>query len=198
MEVLAVKSPEGGKFAIASAFPVQIGRNVIANFDYGLDECVVAAAMDERDVVRPKWNLERIITPADEEVLKENAKLASGMAARFERISREKTPDFKVFSARLSFARKRIFMRYTSREARPDVSQAVAEMEKVFGVETHIWRATLKDEIATLGAIGYCGRACCCATWLNSSAAGRISSTNISECGACGKRRCCLDFEHEK
>lgn len=190
---LKVRTCEGGHFVISSPFPAKIGDRALALFDYGLDECMVVERIEE-SILPPKSSLQRLLTDSDEKRICENRSLATSMAATLERLAAGKG-EFKVFSSRLSFARTRLFIKYTSSAARPDLTNAIGELKNMFGVDVHIWKAALKDEIGEFGAMGYCLRPCCCTTFLKSSAVGRTPAPS-ADCGACMKRRCCKDFEN--
>ena len=57
-----------------------------------------------------------------------------------------------------------------------------------------------RDEVGMLGAMGPCGRPCCCATWQTCYPAG-LTPERVRECasaqpnGICGRFKCCLAFE---
>ncbi len=210
MTLARIIMPEKGVFQVrVEGEAPSAGDRVVADLDYGLDEGTVDA-LEEVDpsaegVRIPSFSfVRRLEGEADERTLKENARLASAMAARFEQLARKTVPDFRVRRVRLSFGRGRLFLRYTSQTPKCELSHVASEIRRVFSVGVNYWALGPRDTVACVGALGPCSRACCCASWLErypqnlnpqslmgSAGAGGTSGMN----GTCGRFKCCLKFE---
>lgn len=178
------------------------GKFVVA-LDYGEDVGQVGAVESYDSEVHgprvPGFRLLRPMTDADGKILEENSRLASAMASSFASIAREVVNDLRIPFSRLSFGRKRLFLRCVTEKTKPDFSTAQEYLKQQFGVETNIWPMGPRDEVSVLGGIGPCGRACCCCSWQfkypSHLAPDRRESTPALMNGACGRFKCCLAFE---
>lgn len=211
MTLARVIMPEKGVFQVRveGAQPPSTGDRVIVNLDYGLDEATVDAIEEidpSADGARvPAFSYVRKLGgAADERTLKENARLSSAMAARFEQLARQTVPDFRVRRDRLSFGRGRLFVRYTSQTPKCDLSHVASEIKRVFSVSVNFWALGPRDVVACTGGIGPCGRVCCCASWLERYPQ-NLNPQSLKGCagvggtsgmnGTCGRFKCCLKFE---
>jgi cell fate regulator YaaT (PSP1 superfamily) len=178
------------------------GKFVVA-LDYGEDVGQVGAVESYDSEVHgprvPGFRLLRPLADADGKILEENSRLASAMASSFASIAREAVKDLRIPFSRLSFGRKRLFLRCVTENTKPDFSAAQEYLKQQFGVETNIWPMGPRDEVSVLGGIGPCGRACCCCSWQfkypSHLAPDRRESTPALMNGLCGRFKCCLAFE---
>lgn len=147
----------------------------------------------------PGFRLLRPLTDADVKILGENEKLSAAMCNAFQSAAKEDVRDLRIPFSRLSFGRKRLFIRYVSEISRPDFSRAREYLLQRFGVETNLWPMGPRDEVSVLGGIGPCGRACCCCSWQfkypSHLAPDRRESMPALMNGLCGRFKCCLAFE---
>jgi cell fate regulator YaaT (PSP1 superfamily) len=175
----------------------------VVTLDYGEDVGQVGAVEPYDVAVHgtrvPGFRLLRPLTAADGKILEENARLASAMAGSFAAVAKEAAGDLRIPFSRLSFARRRLFLRCVTEVAKPDFSAAQEYLLQQFGVETNIWPMGPRDEVSVLGGLGPCGRACCCCSWQfkypSHLAPDRRESTPALMNGACGRFKCCLAFE---
>ena len=205
--VASVVMPERGVFLVRCPEDIPLddcrkGRMAIVSLDYGLDagELVSAAPYDPsvHGARMPGYRLERFVAETDRARIAENAELAASMNIAFEKTVSADVPDLRVFAARLSFGRGRLFLRFVSERRRPDLSRAVAEMKRLFGVSVNAWQMGPRDEVACMGALGPCGRVCCCASWQKrfpSRIAAPAGANPACVNGVCGRFKCCWSFE---
>ena len=115
--------------------------------------------------------------------------------------SRKSIPDLRLPSARLSFGRRRLFLRYVSEQQHPDFSSAQEALRRRFGVDVSLWAMGPRDEVAEIGGLGPCGRVCCCCSWQrrypSHLAPDRRNAMPALMNGTCGRFKCCLAFERE-
>ncbi len=205
--VASVVMPERGVFLVRCPDSVSVedcrcGRKVVVSLDYGADvgEIVSAAVYDPgtHGARLPGYRLDRFVQDSDAARFAENEKLASAMAEDFEKAIRPEVPDIRALGSRLSFGRTRLFIRYVSDRRKPNLSGAFAEMKRIHGVSVNAWQMGPRDEVACTGALGPCGRVCCCASWqkrfpvrVTPPQGANPSCLN----GICGRFKCCWAFE---
>ena len=211
--VSKVQMPERGLFtvrvdeALAQAGRVQAGAKgrFIVSLDYGEDVGSVIETAPYDPAVHgervPGFRLVRPFLPQDERTLAENAARAEAMRAAFLAAVRAPPPSLRIPCVRLSFGRRRLFLRYVCEQPHPDFSAAQETLKQRFGVEASLWAMGPRDEVAELGALGPCGRVCCCSSWQrrypSHLAPDRRNALPVLMNGTCGRFKCCLAFERE-
>ena len=210
--VATVQMPERGVFtvrvddalAVAGVPSDAKGRFIVA-LDYGEDVGdVVGVETYDPSVHGPRIPGFRLVRPfeaADERTLAENSRRAEEMRKAFLEVARETLPDLRVPCARLSFGRRRLFLRYVCDRPHPNFSAAQEALRIQFKVDANLWAMGPRDEVAELGGIGPCGRVCCCCSWQHRypshlSPDRRSSQPSLMN-GTCGRFKCCLAFERE-
>ena len=123
-------------------------------------------------------------------------------------IAREKARnlglDLKFISSEVSFDCKRVGLYFTS-EARVDFRELVKELASALHARIELRQLYERDDVKLRGALGMCGRECCCRSHLRdfekvtvkmAKVQGlSLNPTKIS--GICGKLMCCLKYENE-
>ena len=206
-----VLMPEHGVFAVrveddlvASGVVSEgsTGRFVVA-LDYGEDVGTVIetvpydpAAHGER---LPGFRLLRPVAPQDEATMAENAVRAEEMRVAFLAGTQKTYPDLRVPSVRLSFGRRKLFLRYVCEQQHPNLTGALGALRHQFGVDVSLWAMGPRDEVADLGGLGPCGRVCCCCSWQRRYPShltpDRRNALPSLMNGTCGRFKCCLAFE---
>ena len=208
-----VLMPERGVFAVrvdeslASSGVISEGTTgrFIVVLDYGEDVgTAIETALYDPAVHGeriPGFRMVRPLVPADENTIAENETLANDMRDFFLATARTAVPDIRISSARLSFGRKKLFIRYASEQSRPNLSAVHDAMRRRFGVDVSIWMIGPRDEIAENGGLGPCGRVCCCCSWQkrypSHLAPDRRNALPSLMNGTCGRFKCCLAFERD-
>ena len=110
--------------------------------------------------------------------------------------------DMKLINTEYTFDGSKILFYFTA-DGRVDFRELVKSLAGVFRTRIELRQMGVRDEAKTLGAIGICGRALCCSTFLNDfhSVSIRMAKdqglslnpTKIS--GICGRLMCCLQYE---
>ena len=123
-------------------------------------------------------------------------------------IAREKARnlglDLKFISSEVSFDCKRVGLYFTS-EARVDFRELVKELASALHARIELRQLYERDDVKLRGALGMCGRECCCRSHLRdfekvtvkmAKVQGlSLNPTKIS--GICGKLMCCLKYEND-
>jgi cell fate regulator YaaT (PSP1 superfamily) len=94
---------------------------------------------------------------------------------------------------------------YYTADERVDFRELIKVLADQFGVRIEMRQIGLRQEAATLGGIGTCGRELCCSSWLVdfksvSTGAARVQQLSINSqklAGQCDKLKCCLNYEYE-
>lgn len=123
-------------------------------------------------------------------------------------IAREKAQklglSLKFISSEVSFDCKRVGLYFTS-EDRVDFRELVKELASALHARIELRQLYERDDVKLRGALGMCGRECCCRSHLRdfekvtvkmAKVQGlSLNPTKIS--GICGKLMCCLKYENE-
>lgn len=201
--------PENGLFRLrCMCAPPPPGSAVTVSLQYGLDVGVAGKTVqydpEEHGPRVPGYQLLRLRSGDDEAAMKANRPLAERLRDEFVADVRASVPGFKVYYSRLSLGGKCIFMRHASEAGETVLEQAKSALARRHDVRVNLWQTGPRDEVAALGGVGPCGRACCCAGWLNRFPA-RIAPDRVrglvggvaAQNGICGRFKCCLSFEDE-
>lgn len=207
-EVTRVLMPEKGVFLVGlpEGYDSPAGTKCLVKLDYGEDVAEVKTAQKYDPEIHgdriPGFRLIRPLTPADEQRLRANAELADSMCVTFLKLASAEGHQLQIRHKRLSFGRERLFLRFISPELRPDLSRPCAELRRLFNVTVNAWQLGPRDDVALTGAMGPCGRPCCCTCWQTRYPQGltaeRVRCMGISpggQNGICGRFKCCLAFE---
>ena len=110
----------------------------------------------------------------------------------------------KFISSEVSFDCKRVVLYFTS-EDRVDFRELVKELASALHARIELRQLYERDDVKLRGALGMCGRECCCRAHLRdfekvtvkmAKVQGlSLNPTKIS--GICGKLMCCLKYENE-
>ncbi len=206
--VAHVRMPERGVFMVRCADGVRpnAGESVVVALDYGEDMGVALSPVppDVSAAGRrpPGFRALRVATAADVERAARNARLAQTMAAEFAELAKSRSAvSVRVPHARLSLAGARLFLRFVARRGVGGLSRLVDEFQTRHGVEVNARQIGPREEVALVGAIGPCGRPCCCATWQTRCphGGGLLAERGngagpCAKAGVCGCRRCCTAF----
>ena len=123
-------------------------------------------------------------------------------------IARKKASDLglslKFISSEVSFDCKRVVLCFTS-EDRVDFRELVKELASALHARIELRQLYERDDVKQRGALGMCGRECCCRSYLRdfekvtvkmAKVQGlSLNPTKIS--GICGKLMCCLKYEND-
>lgn len=200
-----VQMPEKGVFAVRCPHAgFAKGQEVVVNLGYGTDLGTVQRIETYDPAVHgaavPGYQLVRVKTDEDTRAATANAVSAQTLGAAFLSLAQEAVPDVQILHARLSLGRQRLFVWYACPSRRCDlasVAKALGQREKL---QVFVRQLGPRDEVGLIGAMGPCGRPCCCATWQTRYPTG-LTPERVRECtsaqpnGICGRYKCCLAFE---
>ncbi len=110
----------------------------------------------------------------------------------------------KLLNAHYSFDCKLIVIQFTA-EGRVDFRELVKELSRALNTRIELRQIGVRDETAICGGIAVCGRTLCCCSFLKEFASINVrmakeqdlSLTPSTISGACGRLKCCLQYEHK-
>lgn len=152
-------------------------------------------------------NLVQIIRKATENDLKtncENCKLAKSMLPEIKKIANEQNLDMKIGLITLSLDKSKITVNYTAEE-RVDFRELIKILASKYKAKIEMKQIGNRDETKAIGAMGMCGRVCCCKAFLSDFEKVSIKMAKNQNIalnpnrinGMCGRLLCCLKYEDD-
>lgn len=148
-----------------------------------------------------------VIRVADEDDIKKNTEnLVAGreILPKVKEIIKNYGLEMKVTRCEYTFDREKLIIHYTADE-RVDFREVVKTLALEFKARIEMHQINSRDETQIMGALGCCGRVCCCKNHLSDfdkisikMAKKQGLSLNPQKLnGICGKLLCCLKYEDE-
>lgn len=207
-KVVGVRFREEGKtyYFDTSHFVLRIGDRVIVKTEQGagLCEVVVPPRSFNPELHR---NLKNIYRLAAEEDLSQHEKNKEFEEEAYhfclERI-KAREMQMKLVSTEALFDGSKIIFFYTA-DGRVDFRELVKDLVARFRIRIEMRQIQVRNEAKKIGGIGCCGRALCCASFLNSfepisvkmAKEQNLSLNPAKISGLCGRLMCCLSFEYQ-
>ena len=207
--LVTVALPETRCFAatLPDGLAVAAGTPCVVEHDGAPELCRVRLVLDDDDcrdarLAAPSARVLRLATDDDLARGATNGQLATQAMEQFDREVANAPQGVHAVAARFSLDRSRLLVVYHA-DQRFDARRAAAGLKRRFQAETEARQVGIRDEAGVLGGLGTCGRATCCATWLQ-----RFSPVNVRMAkaqglslnpgtinGSCGRLKCCLAYE---
>ena len=186
---------------------LQPGDHVIIDTARGSEYGTCAGAnhrIAQKDVVAPLRKVLRKANAQDERIAADNrAKEKRAYNICMEKIA-EHGLDMQLVSAEVAFDGSKILFYFTADE-RVDFRELVKNLASVFHTRVELRQIGVRDKAKMVGGLGICGRAFCCASFLDDFQPVSIkmaktqnlslNPTKIS--GTCGRLMCCLKYEQD-
>lgn len=183
---------------------LKIGDKVIVSSLRGLESGKV---IGEKFVASPDEQLllvVRLETDNDEKIFKENLKLEKQIKEKTKGIVKQFNLNMKIADVLLSLDNSKVTISFTAEE-RVDFRQLVKELANALKMRIELRQIGSRDEVKIVGAMGVCGRPCCCSNYFNDFSHVSIKMAKIqnlslnpsSISGICGRLMCCLAYENE-
>lgn len=191
--------PSGFEYKQGDAVVVETSRGI----EYA-DVTLLPREVAEEDIVAPLKPVIRVATEADRQRVRDNmAKEKEAMTIGLECIAARQL-EMKLVDVEYTFDGKKIIFYFTA-DGRVDFRELVRDLAARFHIRIELRQIGVRDETKMMGGLGPCGRAVCCASFLNDfvpvsirMAKDQNISLNPSKIsGLCGRLMCCLQFEHE-
>lgn len=149
-------------------------------------------------------DLIRIATEKDIETAKQNLQEAKSLMPIIKEEVNKFNLDMKLCLVEYSLDREKVIINYTA-EGRVDFRELVKSLATKLKTRIEMHQIGSRDQVQCMGALGICGRVCCCKAHLNDfdkvvikMAKNQGLSLNPTKLnGMCGKLLCCLKYEDE-
>ncbi|MCL2629960.1 MAG: stage 0 sporulation protein [Firmicutes bacterium] len=159
--------------------------------------------VSDKEIVPPLKPVLRKATPADDARHEKNLSERGELIASATEKCLEHGLSMKVADAEYTLDRSKVIIHFTA-DGRVDFRDLVKDLANVFRVRIELRQIYERDEIKLRGALGSCGRPCCCITHLNdydkvTIKMAKLQGLSLSPqkiSGCCGKLMCCLRYEH--
>lgn len=146
----------------------------------------------------------RIATDEDIKVAKENLELGKSLIPQIKEEVAKYNLKLKVCLVEYTLDKEKIIINYTA-EDRVDFRELVKALASRLKARIEMHQIGQRDQVQYIGAIGICGRVCCCKAHLNDfdkvgmkmAKNQGLSLNPIKLNGMCGKLLCCLKYEDE-
>ena len=208
-EIVGIKFAANGKsyYFDPKGQQLEQGDGAIVETVRGVEYGVVAIANMQVDDSEIKGTLKPVIrkaTPQDDMRAKENVELAAkAMDVCAAKIAKHGLK-IKLVGAEYTFDRNKVIFSFTA-DGRVDFRELVKDVASVMHTRIELRQIYERDDIRMRGAMGMCGRPCCCIQFLDDfekvtvkMAKNQNLSLNPTKVsGMCGKLMCCLKYENE-
>ena len=207
--VVGIKFRDAGKVYSFSpnGLKLAVGDKVVVDTSNGPSFGVVETSetmVEEKSITGELKNVIRIATEQD---IKQNEKILAREKETMEITQKEIDDlklDMKLVSADFNFEGNKVVINFLS-DNRVDFRELVKNLASKVKARIELRQIGIRDQAKLVGGIGMCGRACCCASFLNDfekvsikmakTQGLSLNPTKIS--GLCGRLLCCLDYENE-
>ena len=207
--IVGIKFPKNRKVYYFSPkdYTFQVGDHAIVESARGLEYAEVAIANREVEDREIKGELKSVVRKASARDDQQAAKLQE-MGRSAIRTAAQKAEArglvLKFVDCQYTFDQKKVVLYFTA-DGRVDFRELVKDLAQALHARIELCQIYERDDIKMRGALGPCGRPCCCHAFLGEFEKVSIkmakvqglslNPTKIS--GMCGKLMCCLKYESE-
>lgn len=184
----------------------QVNQNVIVETARGVEfgTVVINKEVEESELVSELKPIFRVATKEDENIQRENRNSAREALLVCQDKSIEHGLEMNVLGCEYTFDRGKLLFYFTA-EGRVDFRELVRELASIFRTRIELRQIGVRDEAKMVGALGCCGRPCCCSTFLSEFSPVSIKMAKDQELslnpvkisGVCGRLMCCLKYEQD-
>ncbi len=165
---------------------------------------VVQGATDKKDKEIEKGEILRLATAQDILDYQANIDSAKALIPEIKEVVRQQRLDMKICGVEYTLDKSKIIITYTA-EDRVDFRELLKVLGAKYKARIEMRQVGNRDEVQYVGAMGICGRECCCKGFLGDfdkvsikMAKNQGIALNPSKInGACGRLLCCLKYEDE-
>ncbi len=192
----------------ATGVVLEEGDTVIVNTESGPAMGSVAAGVRVLACDQLSRALQKIIrkaTAEDMKVHEENVRLEKEALAYCMEKIRERNLAMRLVSVESLFDKSKLLFYFTA-ESRVDFRELVKDLVRKYKTRIELKQIWVRTEARIYGGVGMCGRALCCASFLDTFAPVSIKMAKEQNMllnpekisGLCGRLMCCLAFEHDQ
>lgn len=207
IEVVGIRYKQNSKIYYFSPRNLDLvqGDEVLVDTANGVVYATVAMekkAVKKTEIEEPLKNVIRKVTDKDRAQLEKNKKRAETSYAVVESKIKALGLPMNVTDIEYTFDESKVTIFYTS-EDRVDFRELLKVLASALRTKIELRQISTREEVKMVGALGLCGRECCCTKFLNEPAhvvvkMAKIQNLSMSPTktgGACGRMMCCLSYE---
>ncbi|MEG1535566.1 MAG: stage 0 sporulation family protein [Clostridia bacterium] len=160
--------------------------------------------VSDAEIKAPLKPVVRKATKEDEKRAQENQEKKADAFALCQKKIEKHQLKMKLVDAEYTFDRSKVVFSFTA-DGRIDFRELVKDLASEMHMRIELRQIYERDDIKMRGAMGMCGRPCCCITHLSDNEKATVkmaknqniplNPTKVS--GMCGKLMCCLKYENE-
>ena len=184
-----------------------VGDNVIVETVRGLEFAKIGQANTEVDEGKIVGELKPVVRKATKEDEKRHQENLDKKAAAFALCNKKIAAHglkMHLVDAEYTFDRSKVVFSFTA-DGRVDFRELVKDLAGEMKMRIELRQIYERDDVKIKGAMGMCGRECCCLTCLSHNEKATVKmakNQNISinptkVSGMCGKLMCCLKYEND-
>lgn len=184
-----------------SDIQLKVGDHCLVRSQRGLEYAKVKLISDKESA---DGRVVRIATLQDKQINEENLCLGDEIKFKIKQIIKQYNNDIRVSKCEYTFDKEKLIIHYTSSD-RVDFRDLVKILASELKLRIEMHQISSREETQLVGAIGCCGRVCCCKNHLCEFDKVSIKmakkqglSLNPQKLnGMCGKLLCCLRYEND-
>lgn len=206
--IYGVNFKDNGKvYNFKSTIHCPINVTVITDTEIGLQFGKVVSFLGIKDELEASnyKDIIRISRKDDYEQHLKNLRDANQALRKCRELVKELSLEMKVINAIYTFDRKQLIFNFLADE-RIDFRELARKLASIYRTRIELRQIGARDKAREVGGVGICGKALCCASFLNhidsvsmSMAKNQGLALNPSKInGLCGRLLCCLMYEDEE
>ena len=206
-KVVGVKFMKAGKVStyLSKDIDLKVGDNVIVETVRGLEMGEVATPIvDVEDVSKETTAVLRVATDADLKKLESLKKQEPSITELCNKLIAKYKLDMKLVNIEFTIDGTKVIINYVC-EDRVDFRELVKDLASNLKQRIELRQIGIRDQAKVIGAIGICGKECCCKQYLNDfdkvsikmAKTQNLSLNPTKISGVCGRLMCCLSYEND-
>ncbi len=200
-------SPMGQTSYYRSVLDSRVGDLVLVHTEQGMTIARVVSGPLQNLPGSREEDLPEILRRASEEdvdIFEKNGELAKNAGQFCKKCIHERRLDMKLVDVEVFFDRSKLIFYFTAPN-RIDFRELVKDLVREYHARIELRQIGVRHETRMVGAIGNCGRVCCCRGYLRKFAPVTIKMAKEQNLflnpakisGICGRLLCCLAYEQE-
>ena len=206
-KVVGVRFIRAGKVTtyLSKELELNAGDKVVVETARGLELGeVVSAPVDATDVSKEVTPVVRVATDADFKKLETLKKQEPSIVELCNKLIAKYKLDMKLVNIEFTVDGTKVIINYVC-EDRVDFRDLVKELASHLKQRIELRQIGIRDQAKVIGAIGICGKECCCKEYLNDfdkvsikmAKTQNLSLNPTKISGVCGRLMCCLAYEND-
>ena len=206
-KVVGIRFIRAGKVTpyLAKELDLKAGDKVVVETARGLElGDVVSAPVETNDVSKEVTPVIRVATEADLKKLETLKKQEASITDLCNKLIAKYKLDMKLVNVEFTIDGTKVIINYVC-EDRVDFRDLVKDLASHLKQRIELRQIGIRDQAKIIGAIGICGKECCCKEYLNDfdkvsikmAKTQNLSLNPTKISGVCGRLMCCLSYEND-